>query len=204
MKRRDVEIYKQVFTKIKALVNFKKRVNIITDTEKAAICGYSYVFKNFNYYRCLTHFSKNVQSKIVNFGLICGKKLEKNERLIFNLIKSLVFVPTKFLTTEVNKIENIIISGCNMEIARFFDSFKEDYMRFESGNFEFKEEFYAVNRLFNYITLTTNYAEGFNAALNSNFERKLELRGFVRELCKFQSFNEKRIEEILKFWLYKK
>jgi hypothetical protein len=94
-----------VLVAIKSIVTFKCGVNIVTDGEEAAINGYYLVFKNVNFYRCLTHFQKNVlHDKIVRFGLIFGKKIDKNEKNII-FIKSLVFVPKDFYKTNLKKLK---------------------------------------------------------------------------------------------------
>jgi hypothetical protein len=57
--------------------------------------------KIYNFYQYLTHFAKNVHDKFLRFGLIFGEKFDKNERIIFNSIKSSVFVPKDFYKTNL-------------------------------------------------------------------------------------------------------
>jgi hypothetical protein len=78
------------------------------------------------------------------------EELDKNERLIINFIKSLVFVPKDFLQDELKKCKYYLKKIKN-NTFKFFADFKTTYMVFELGKMQFKNEFYAFDRFINSI-----------------------------------------------------
>lgn len=185
------------FTKLRQIVSCSYPKYLITDNEISVITSFNECFPETRHFLCLTHFSNNVYTLLVQYNLSVKYASDSQFKLLINMCKCTVFLPDEYVNDTIINLQSAFALYKDFNISNYFNTFLCRYLEYNEGVYAKKGIYDAVYRLNNNIPLTTNTAEGYHSSFNYAVGFKTpSMIDFLKLQRETQAFSMKNIREL--------